>query len=116
MVGGVVGPLLLANSLDNQALLDAGSQLMGNPAAHIITAQVNDVFTKSGGCGLTMGLIIASLIVSRSKQMSSLTRMSFVPDLFNISSTALSAPSGIGTMTTASRGHGSMRRITIASI
>ena len=84
VVGGVVSPLLLANSLDNQAILDAGGQLMNNPAAHIITAQVNDVFVKSGGCGLTLGLIIASLIVARSKQMSSLMRMATVPGLFNI--------------------------------
>jgi len=84
VVGGVVSPLLLANSLDNQAILDAGGQLLNNPAAHIITAQINDVFVKSGGCGLTLGLIIASLLVSRSKQMSSLTRMSTVPGLFNI--------------------------------
>ena len=84
VVGGVVSPLLLANSLDNQAILDAGGQLVNNPAAHIITAQINDVFTKSGGCGLTLGLLIASLLVARSKQMSSLTRMATVPGLFNI--------------------------------
>jgi PTS system cellobiose-specific IIC component len=84
VVGGVVSPLLLANSLDNQAILDAGGQLLNNPAAHIITAQINDVFVKSGGCGLTLGLIIASLIVARSKQMSSLMRMATVPGLFNI--------------------------------
>ena len=84
VVGGVVSPLLLANSLDNQAILDAGGQLLNNPAAHIITAQINDVFVKSGGCGLTLGLIIASWIVARSQQMSSLTRMSTVPGHFNI--------------------------------
>ncbi len=84
VVGGVVSPLLIANSLDNQQILDAGGQLLGNPAAHIITAQVNDVFVKSGGCGLTLGLIIAALLVARSSQMKSLTRMAMVPGLFNI--------------------------------
>ncbi len=84
VVGGVVSPLLLANSLDNQAILDAGGQLMGNPAAHIFTAQINDVFVKSGGCGLTLGLIIAALMVAKSSQMKSLTRMALVPGLFNI--------------------------------
>ena len=58
VVGGVVSPILIANSLDNQALIDAGQQLMGNPSAKIITCQVNDVFIKSGGCGLTFGLPI----------------------------------------------------------
>ena len=84
VVGGVVSPLLLANSLDNQHILDAGGQLLGNPAAHIMTAQINDVFVKSGGCGLTLGLIIAALMVAKSSQMKSLMKMAFVPGLFNI--------------------------------
>ena len=84
VVGGVVGPLLIANSLDNQALLDAGQTLLNNPQAKIITCQINDVFVKSGGCGLTLGLLIAGLIRSRSEQIRSLTRMAFVPGLFNI--------------------------------
>ena len=84
VVGGVVQPLLIANSLDNQHLLDAGMQLMGNPQAHIFTVQVNDVFVKSGGCGLTLGLIISALMVARSTQMKSLIRMALVPGLFNI--------------------------------
>ena len=53
VVGGIMKPMLLANSLDNQALLDAGQQLIGNPAAKIFTVQFDDVFYKSGGCGLT---------------------------------------------------------------
>jgi PTS system cellobiose-specific IIC component len=84
VVGGVVSPLLLANSIDNQALLDAGQQLMGNPAAHIMTIQVNDVFVKSGGCGLTLGLLIASYLVAKSDQLKSLTKMAIVPGCFNI--------------------------------
>ena len=52
VVGGVVGPLLIANSLDNQHLIDMGMSLINNPQAKIITCQINDVFVKSGGCGL----------------------------------------------------------------
>ena len=66
VVGGVVKPLLIANSLDNQALLDAGQQLMNNPAAKIFTVQFDDVFYKSGGCGLTMGFLIASWLIAKS--------------------------------------------------
>ncbi len=58
VVGGVVSPLLIANSLDNQHLIDMGMSLINNPEAKIITAQVNDVFVKSGGCGLTLGLLL----------------------------------------------------------
>lgn len=84
VVGGVVGPLLIANSLDNQHLLDMGMQLVNNPQAKIFTCQINDVFTKSGGCGLTLGLLIAGLLSARSQQLKSLMKMAFVPGLFNI--------------------------------
>lgn len=84
VVGGVVNPILLANSLDNQALLDAGFSLLGNPDAKIITAQVGGVFIQSGGCGMTLGLVIAALIYARSKQMRSLSKMCLVPGIFNI--------------------------------
>ena len=84
VVGGVVNPMLIANSLDNQALLDAGQALMGNPAAKLMTIQVSDVFVKSGGCGMTLGLIIASYMVAKSEQLTSLTKMATVPGLFNI--------------------------------
>ena len=84
VVGGVVNPMLIANSLDNQALLDAGQLLAGNPAAKLMTIQVSDVFVKSGGCGMTLGLIIASYLVAKSEQLTSLTKMATVPGLFNI--------------------------------
>ena len=84
VVGGVMKPLLIANSLDNQALLDAGQQLINNPAAKIFTVQLDDVFYKSGGCGLTMGLLIASWICAKSDQMKSITKLATVPGLFNI--------------------------------
>ena len=84
VVGGVVNPLLIANSLDNQALIDAGQQLAGNPAAKIFTVQLDDVFYKSGGCGITMGFLIARWLISKSDQMKSITKLATVPGLFNI--------------------------------
>ena len=63
VVGGVVSPLLIANSLDNQHIIDAGMSLINNPQAKIFTCQINDVFVKSGGCGLTLGLLIAGISV-----------------------------------------------------
>lgn len=84
VVNGVMTPMLMANTLDNQALLDAGQLLINNPAAKFMTMQVNDVFVKSGGCGLTLGLLIASYMVAKSEQLTSLTKMASVPGLFNI--------------------------------
>ena len=84
VVGGVVSPLLIANSLDNQHLIDAGMSLINNPEAKIFTCQINDVFVKSGGCGLTLGLLFAGIFTARSQQLKSLMKMAFVPGLFNI--------------------------------
>lgn len=84
VVGGVVNPILIANSLDNQHIIDMGMQLAGNPDAKIITCQINDVFIKSGGCGLTFGLLIASWLSAKSTQMTSITKLATVPGLFNI--------------------------------
>ena len=84
VVGGVTNPLLLANALDNQHILDMGMSLVGNPQAHIVTIQMTDVFVKSGGCGVTMGLLIASWLSARSSQMKSITKLATVPGLFNI--------------------------------
>ena len=75
--------MLLANALDNQALLDAGQTLIGNPNAKLITAQV-DMFAKAGGCGMTMGLVIAAYLTAKSEQLRSLNKMATVPSLFNI--------------------------------
>ena len=61
-----------------------GMSLINNPEAKIITAQVNDVFVKSGGCGLTLGLLLSGIFTVKSQQMKSLLKMAFVPGLFNI--------------------------------
>ena len=84
IVGGVMNPILMANALDNQALLDAGQSLLSNPQAKIITQQDTDVFIKGGGCGLTMGFLIAAFLGAKSAQMKSISRLAFVPGLFNI--------------------------------
>lgn len=84
IVGGVMNPILMANALDNQALLDAGQQLIGNPQAKIITQQVTDVFMKGGGCGLTFGFLIAAFLKAKSSQMKSISKLAFIPGLFNI--------------------------------
>ena len=84
VVGGILTPLMIANSLDNQKILDAGLSLLGNPDAHILTIQITDTMMKPGGCGATFGLLIASYLVARSQQMKTITRLGTIPGLFNI--------------------------------
>ncbi|HBT79590.1 MAG TPA: PTS cellobiose transporter subunit IIC [Selenomonas sp.] len=83
IVGAFTDPMLTANMLANQALLDAGGQLAGNPAAHIVTQQIG-VFATMGGCGLGLGFLVAVLVGARSQQLRSLVSYSGVPALFNI--------------------------------
>lgn len=84
IVAGVMNPILTANAMDNQKLLEAGMTLLSNENAKLITIQVNDVFIKSGGCGITLGLIIAAFLSAKSAQMKQLSRLSMIPGLFNI--------------------------------
>ncbi|MBT1173378.1 PTS sugar transporter subunit IIC [Bifidobacterium sp. MA2] len=81
---GILLPLATANSLANQQLIDSGVALTRDNGAHIITPQLYDLFNKFGGCGLTLGLLIAVFIVGRSQQLREVSKMSFVPGLFNI--------------------------------
>ena len=83
IVGSLVDPLLTANTLDNQVILDAGGTLLGNPAAHVVTQQIN-MFATMGGCGMTMGLLLAILLGAKSAQLRDLLKMAGVPGVFNI--------------------------------
>ena len=84
IVGGVMNPVLLANAIDNQHIIDAGMSLVGNPQAKVMTIQITDVFIKSGGCGMTLGFLIAAFIKAKSAQLKSITKLAFIPGLFNI--------------------------------
>lgn len=84
VIGGVINPLVMANALDNQHLIDAGMTLIGNPQAKYITIQVTDVFIKSGGCGITLGFLIAAFIKAKSSQMKQISKLALVPGLFNV--------------------------------
>ncbi len=84
VVGGVMNPIMLANSLENLALMDAGVDMSSDPRVHILAAQVFDVFMKPGGCGATFGLLIVGLLFAKSTQMKTILRLGTAPGLFNI--------------------------------
>src|SRR5699024_7058666 len=52
--------------------------------AKIMTIQLLDVFVKFGGQGLTIGLLIAALLVAKSSRMKEISKLSLTPGLFNI--------------------------------
>lgn len=84
IVMGVMAPLLTANALSNQALIDAGVAPTVENGAKLLTPQIIDCFVKFGGTGITLGLLIAALISARSKQLRQISRLSIVPGIFNI--------------------------------
>ncbi len=83
IVMGVMAPILTANAVANNTLLQSG-KLSVAEGAHIMTPQVIDNFVKFGGTGITLGLLIAALIAAKSNQMKSISKLSVVPGIFNI--------------------------------
>ncbi|KFI98086.1 PTS sugar transporter subunit IIC [Bifidobacterium stellenboschense] len=84
VVSGVVTPLLTANTLVNQSLLDKGIYPSKANGGHYLTPQVIDCFVKFSGVGLTVGLLIAALLFARSKQLREVSKLSIVPGIFGI--------------------------------
>lgn len=83
IVIGVISPILVANQIANQALIEAGTNTMAN-GSKILTSQLLECYTKFGGTGITIGLLISAILVAKSKQMRELSKISLVPGLFNI--------------------------------
>ncbi|MGN1382924.1 MAG: PTS sugar transporter subunit IIC [Eubacterium sp.] len=81
---GTMGPLLLANSADNQAILDAGKALTIANGGHIVTKQFLDQILVVTGSGITIGLVLFMVLWAKSKQMKELGRLSIIPSLFNV--------------------------------
>ncbi|MBW3093476.1 PTS sugar transporter subunit IIC [Bifidobacterium sp. 82T10] len=85
VVSGVVTPLLLANTLSNQKLFDAGvAPYTKANGYHYLTPQVIDCFCKYSGVGLTVGLLVAALIFAKSEQLRAVSKLSIVPGIFGI--------------------------------
>ncbi|PLS31459.1 PTS system cellobiose-specific transporter subunit IIC [Bifidobacterium margollesii] len=85
VVSGVVTPLLLANTLSNQKLFDAGvTPYTKANGFHYLTPQMIDCFCKYSGVGLTVGLLIAALLFAKSEQMRTVSKLSIVPGIFGI--------------------------------
>lgn len=80
VVFGVLDSILLPAMDQNRLALEAGQAL-----PNIVTKQFYDNFANIGGCGATIGLIIAIFLFAKSKQLRSLGKLAIVPAIFNIS-------------------------------
>lgn len=75
----ILEPLLIVNMTQNMAAFAAGE-----PIPNIINVALVPAFGMLGGSGSTICLIIATLLVGRNKATKSISKMAFVPGLFNI--------------------------------
>ena len=73
VVGAVFNPILQTLSAGNIA----GEH-------HIICQQFQDLFATFGGAGSTLSLVIAMLLFCKSKRITNLGKLSFVPGIFGI--------------------------------
>lgn len=86
---GIMGPLLLANSAANQAILDAGLELTLANGGHIVTKQFLDQFMVVTGSGITIGLVLYMAVFAKSKQLKEIGKLGLVPSLFNVNEPVL---------------------------
>ncbi|RII36460.1 PTS sugar transporter subunit IIC [Clostridium chromiireducens] len=82
-VGGMVGPLLTANTAFNAELQKAGTLDLAH-GAHIVTQQFYDNFINLTGSGQTLGLTLLLLFLAKSAQYKQLGKLALTPNLFNI--------------------------------
>lgn len=82
VVNSIINPFLIANADANQALTTAGNLTL--ETGNIGTIQMIDQFATLGGAGMTIGLIIAMLLVARSSRLKTMSKLAVVPSLFNI--------------------------------
>lgn len=91
LVGGIMGPILTANSLENTAILNSGKELTVANGGHIVTQQFLDQFMTVTGAGMTIGIVMFMVMFARSAQFKQLGRLAFLPAIFNINEPILFA-------------------------
>lgn len=82
VVNSIMYPLLNANSVENLDLYQQGKLTF--ETGNVGTTQMLDQFATIGGAGITLGLVIAMLIVAKTSRLKAMSKLSAVPSLFNI--------------------------------
>lgn len=89
VVGGVVTPLLQANSIQNTEIFRKFGVVTAAHGGHIVISSFWDQFINLTGSGLTIGLVIFMLFFAKSKQLKGLGKLAIVPGIFNINEPVL---------------------------
>ncbi|AEV96017.1 PTS sugar transporter subunit IIC [Pediococcus claussenii] len=89
IVGGIMGPILGANALQNAAIYKAHGVVTAANGGHIFTQSLMDQFGTVTGSGMTLGLVVFMAFFAKSVQMKSIGRLAFLPGIFNINEPVL---------------------------
>ena len=83
IVGGIAGIFLLPNTVANAHLYQTGKLTLAN-GAHIVTNEFYNNIINLTGSGITIGLLVFTLVAAKSTQMKSMGKLETVPAIFNI--------------------------------
>lgn len=90
IVGGIVGPILTANTLINAGVFKAHDGVVNaSNGGHIFTQALYDQFGIVTGSGMTLGLAVFMAFFAKSAQMKGIGRLSLLPGIFNINEPVL---------------------------
>ena len=89
IIGGIMGPLLQANSLANAKITAAGNIASASNGGHIVTQSLLDQFGTVTGSGMTFGLVVFMVFFAKSQQMKSIGRLGIGTGIFNINEPVL---------------------------
>lgn len=89
VINSIANPILRANGLANQALIDAGVALTAANGAFMVTYQTRSNFVTMSGACCTIGLVLAMAFLARSRRYKSLGRLALIPSLFNVNEPVL---------------------------
>lgn len=89
LVGGIAGPILGANALENAAIFKKLGYVDAAHGGHIVVQGLFDQFSTVTGAGMTIGLVVFMTFMAKSTQLKSIGKLALVPGIFNINEPVL---------------------------
>lgn len=89
LVGGIVGPILGANALQNAEIFKKYGYVDAAHGGHIVIQGLFDQFSTVTGAGMTLGLVVFMTFFARSQQMKGIGKLALIPGIFNINEPVL---------------------------
>lgn len=89
MVGGIVGSIFGANTLQNANIFKEYGYVTAAHGGHIVVSGLIDQFINVTGAGITIGLVVFMTFFAKSKQLKSVGKLTIVPGIFNINEPVL---------------------------